>query len=235
MLKYLKGSVNPGISIFESEKDSRLHGFVSWLSGPKPSHMRALDLTDSNWSPQDASRPSPAGTETRTVEIEECKSLQGGILMCCGGPVWWNLQREKRCSGSSCEGEIKSIDMTYKETLHLGYLMEELELPDARGTTPVYNDNMGTVNWSETGVITKNLRHFNMKEVSIRDAQASGEIKIMHIPGKTNPSDKGAPRPRTFPCPLRCPCPYVTGQCRSHGGCWKCSGSHGRNPEYDRE
>jgi hypothetical protein len=118
ILKYLKGTVNRGIAFYESEKDSKLHGYVSWYKGLSPKFNRCYGLTDSNWGPQDAPKPFPVGHETRTVSIKEGKSLQGGLLMRCGGPLWWLVQHEKRCSESSCEAEIKSLDMTYKEATH---------------------------------------------------------------------------------------------------------------------
>jgi hypothetical protein len=109
--------------------------------------------------------------------------------MRCGGPVWWSINREKRCSRSSCEAEIKSLDLVCKEAAHLNYLMKELHLAEAEKPIPTFNDNQGSVDWSVSGAITKRLRHMNMKEVAIRDAIAHGEVAIHHLPGKFNPSD----------------------------------------------
>ena len=109
--------------------------------------------------------------------------------MRCGGPIWWSILREKNCSRSSCEAEIKSLDLLCKEATHLGHLMRELSLPDAQDPTPTYNDNKGTIDWSFTGAITKRLRHINMKEVAIRDAIGNNKVKLTHIAGKRNPSD----------------------------------------------
>ena len=39
-------------------------------------------LTDSNWGPQDASKPKP--NKTRTVTMEELKSIQGFYITCMG-------------------------------------------------------------------------------------------------------------------------------------------------------
>ena len=103
--------------------------------------------------------------------------------------MWWKIEREERCSRSSCEAEIKSMDLVTKEAQRLQYLMEELRLPDTQRAIPVYNDNRGAVDWSSTGAITKRLRHLNTRHVAIRDAIKAQEVSVFHIPGKVNPAD----------------------------------------------
>ena len=65
-------------------------------------------FTGSNRSPQDVLKPKP--NETRTVTIEEFKSIQGFYITHMGGPLYWGVHREKRGSRRSYMAEIKSID-----------------------------------------------------------------------------------------------------------------------------
>ena len=190
VLRYIRGTSDRGLCFVERSDDSQLHGFVAWPHNVSPpDHDQTCDFTDSNWGPQDASHPLPEEFETRTVTDDECKSVQGALMIRTGGPIWWKVEREERCSRSSCEAEIKSIDLITKEGQHITYLMEEMGLSDVSQPIPIYNDNKGTVDWSGTGAITKRLRHLNMRQVAVRDAIAAGEVTVHHIPGKTNPAD----------------------------------------------
>ena len=190
VLRYIRGTTEHRISFYQNQRDSTVRGFVSWPPQlPTPAHQGSCEFTDSNWGPQDASRPLPEGQEQRTVTADECKSLQGAMILRCGGPIWWKVEREERCSRSSCEAEIKSMDLAAKEGLHAVFIMRELGVKDAAHPIPLYNDNRGSVDWSGTGAITKRLRHLNMREVAIRDSIAHGELAVHHIPGKTNPAD----------------------------------------------
>ena len=52
-------------------------------------------FTDSNWGPQDASKPKP--NETRTVTMEELKSIQGFYITRMGDPYTggYTVKREE--------------------------------------------------------------------------------------------------------------------------------------------
>ena len=190
VLRYLRGTPDNGLMFVEHSRDNPIHGYISWPPNvPPPSHHSSGKYTDSNWGPQDASRPLPEEEETRTVTDDECKSLQGAFIVRSGGPIWWKVEREDRCSRSSCEAEIKSMDLATKEAQHLIYLMEELGLSDTHTPIPLYNNNKGSVDWSGTGAITKRLRHINMRHVAIRDAIQAKEVVVHHIPGNVNPAD----------------------------------------------
>ena len=73
VLKYLKGTASHGIWFKQGE--NALEGNVAI-----PEELRwvkSVLFTDSNWGPQDASKPKE--NETRTVTMEELKSVQGFI------------------------------------------------------------------------------------------------------------------------------------------------------------
>ena len=63
-----------------------------------------------------------------------------------------------------------------------------MHLPDAVGPTRLYNDNQGTVDWSQ-GRSTKGMRHINLKDCAVRDSIRAKEVDICHIPRDVNPSD----------------------------------------------
>jgi len=105
------------------------------------------------------------------------------------GPIAWDLDRERRISGSSCEAEIKAVDQGTKNTQYVRFLEAELGEGNASIPTPLWNDNAGAVDWSETGRVSKKLRHINLREFRVRQSRHAGEIDVGFIPGKQNPSD----------------------------------------------
>ena len=146
--------------------------------------------SDSNWGPQDASKPLEEGVEERTVSSREAHSVQGFVVARCGGPIAWKVIREKRISRSSCEAEIKAMDGCTKEIQYLRHLLQDLGEADGIAPTPLYNNNQGAIQWTETGSMTqKKLRHLNIRELAVLEARNEGEVDIQHIPGRINPGD----------------------------------------------
>jgi hypothetical protein len=114
--------------------------------------------------------------QSRTVTEDECKSLQGHIVMRQHGPIAWGLQCEQRVSGLSCEAEIKAVDEGTKTPQFIRFLEAEHGSPSI--ATPLFNDNSGAVQWSLAGKVTKTLRHVNIREFCVRDARKAKAIAI---------------------------------------------------------
>ena len=184
VLRYLKHTSSHGIWFTQGE--NRLHGSVAIPEELKGNEL--MVFTDSNWGPQDASKPKP--NETRTVTMEELKSIQGFYITRMGGPLYWGVHREKRGSRSSCMAEIKSIDDGIRAIQYLRHLMRQLGLPDIDFPTPLLNDNQGSIDWIESGCKpTKKLRHENLSELGISEARKYGEVQIYWMPGASNLAD----------------------------------------------
>ena len=144
--------------------------------------------TDSNWGPQDASKLRE--NETRTVDMEELKSVQGFYITRMGGPIMWGVTREKRGSRSSCIAELKAIDEGIKGIQFLRKLMKQLGLPDVNTPTSILNDNRGSLDWIESGCRpSKKLRHENLAELGIAEAKAHNEVTFHWIAGKIKSAD----------------------------------------------
>ena len=85
VLRYLKHTSSHRIRFKQGE--NHLHGSVVILD-----HLKGEDLMvfiDSNWGPQDASKPKP--NKTQTVTMEELKSIQGFYITRIGGPLHWGF------------------------------------------------------------------------------------------------------------------------------------------------
>ena len=81
------------------------------------------------------------------------------------------------------------MDEGCKSALQVRNLTTDLSLPEADHPTPLFNDNRGAVDWSSGLNISKRLRHFNIREVAVRDDIRSNAITVSHLPGRENTSD----------------------------------------------
>ena len=197
--KYLKGTPEWGIRYTQplpATPDTAIYdpaacvrGMVAWPTDniPRVSSFDRLDVsTDSNWGPQDASHPKDG--ELR--QEGEVNSLLGAVVTYMGGPLDWSCTREKRCSRSVCESEVKGMDEGVKMVLALRHLFTDLGATHISDATPMlYSDNQGGIYWAQSEAITKKMRHVNIREVAVRDAIKHGDIVIGHIPGPLNPAD----------------------------------------------
>ena len=106
-----------------------------------------------------------------------------------GSPVFWKCHEENRTSRSSCEAEVKATDECTKSVQMFRNVLGELDLINLSHPTPIFNDNQGAVNWSNTSS-TKGMRHVNIRENAVREAiHEFHEVTVSHIPGPCNPSD----------------------------------------------
>jgi hypothetical protein len=79
--------------------------------------------------------------------------------MWMGGPIIWGCIREpKKVRRSSCEAEIGAMDEGCKSAQQLRNILADLNLPEStKLPIPLFNDNNGTVEWSEGVSISKKM------------------------------------------------------------------------------
>ena len=106
-----------------------------------------------------------------------------------GGAISWQVERKSKVSRSTCEAEIRAADTGCKLIQALRHVLEDLSLSDTSVSTPVFNDNQGTVDWSKSFANNRGLHHVNIRNMAVRESQQTGEINIIHIAGANNPSD----------------------------------------------
>jgi hypothetical protein len=183
--RYVKATPDYGIS-FSSRSHAALESFVEFPIDDNKDKPHPLAFADSNWGPQDASIPSDSNA--RYIDLGETRSVCGHLVFLSNGPLIWKSHKEKRNSRSSCEAEIKATDECVKSVQWLRNVLNDLQLLH-EGPTPIYNDNMAAVNWSNT-TSQKGMRWVNIRENSIREAiHEYHEITVQHIGGKVNPAD----------------------------------------------
>ena len=94
----------------------------------------------------------------------------------------------KYAAKSSTEAEIIATNECVKELLSLKNRAEDLSIKDAVQCTTVFNDNKACVEWS-AALTSKGIKHLNLRENKVREAQADKQVLVTHIPGQLNSSD----------------------------------------------
>ncbi len=84
--------------------------------------------------------------------------------------------------------EVKATDECVKNIQMFCHVLTDLNLLDSTIPTNVYNDNRGSVDWSNS-FSTKGMCHVNIRENAVRETRVMNEVAILHIPGAANPAD----------------------------------------------
>ncbi|KAL7525930.1 hypothetical protein ACHAWF_001569 [Thalassiosira exigua] len=121
------------------------------------------------------------------LELFKFSSLRGFVICRCGGPIAWKAVRQDNKALSSCEAEIIVTNECIGELVDLRHRAADLGMSDAKGTTTVYNDNKGAINWAAS-ITNKDIKHINLRENKVREVHVSGRIAVTHIPGAINGS-----------------------------------------------
>ncbi len=83
---------------------------------------------------------------------------------------------------------MKATDECVKNVQTFCHTLDDLQLLDSSIPTNVYNDNRGSVHWSNS-FGTQGMHHVNTRENAIREARLMNEVVILHLPGAHNSSD----------------------------------------------
>ena len=95
--------------------------------------------------------------------------LSGYIIMLANGPIMWSSKRQTITARSSAEAEIYATDECVKCIQTIRHLRQDLNLPNATTTTPIYNDNQACVMWAHNNT-SKGLRHIQIRENAMRES-----------------------------------------------------------------
>jgi hypothetical protein len=111
-------------------------------------------------------------------------------------------------------------------------LMTDLGMPDVAKPLPMFNNNRGAIDWLSSCTVSKKLRHLNIREVAVRDAQKAGIVNIQHVPGHSNVAHiftkEHKPDAIVYKLAFQLVRPWDlltkwmdSGTSRDSGGCWK--------------
>ena len=186
---------------FSSTTTAPIHTYIHFLDSadveaysdakpPSSAHCTPLTTySDAYWGSQIGS----AIQDGTLLPLFKFWSMSGGIIFRQGGPIAWISVHQERTSLSSCKAEIRATNEISKLLMALYHLAgslhdNEQDIPDTLELSPVYNDNEACVRWSHN-MTTKQIRHMEMRENSVREWVQNISVRDLHVKGKINPVD----------------------------------------------
>mmetsp|Transcript_12383 Transcript_12383/g.17655 ORF Transcript_12383/g.17655 Transcript_12383/m.17655 type:complete len:214 (+) Transcript_12383:3276-3917(+) len=158
---YLLNTKEKGIS-FSSIKAPSLKTYQYFPTN----QSQIFSMTDSNWGPQDQSKPNH--TVKQELELFKTRLISGYLIMQSGGPIAWASKRQKITAHSMAEAEIYATDEAVKLIIHIQNIRNDLKFNQDNHPIPIFNDNQACVTWSKK-TATKGLRHIQIRENSIQE------------------------------------------------------------------
>ena len=130
------------------------------------------------WATSDADW---AGAEDRT-------STAGSLTFWMNVLIGWECKKIKSACMSSCESEIVSMSRTARRLRWIRRIVKSLnnKFPD---TIDLLCDNQGAIDISRNGIRSRRVRHIELHNMYIQQAEAEGWLKCVWICTKDNPSD----------------------------------------------
>jgi hypothetical protein len=169
---------------FSSQQNNALKSFIKF-----PLRPGMTNLCDSNWGPQDQSKPND---KIAPVKLDQFKTRSiSGYITWPNGPVMWSLKQQTFTAQSSAEAKIYATDKCAKNLLHLINIINDLSLTKdlISDPIPIWNNNNACVCWSKN-TTTKGLHHVQIQENAIREEVSARIFDVKHmILGKDNPSN----------------------------------------------
>jgi hypothetical protein len=131
-----------------------------------------------------------AYSDASYITSGNCKSRLGGCLFLGtdSAAVHSFSKNDTTVSHSSCEAEIKAIDLTIKAVLHVRDVLSFLNEEQVNKTT-IYTDSQSSIRLLETLKSNSNTRHINMRIHFIREALETQLIQLQFIGTDDNVAD----------------------------------------------
>jgi hypothetical protein len=131
-----------------------------------------------------------AYSDASYITTGKCKSRLGGCLFLGedSGAIQSFSRNDSTVSHSSCEAEIKAIDLVIKSVLHVRDLLEFLGEEQKEKTT-IYTDSKSSIDLLSTLKSNENTKHINVRIHFIRESLNANKIQLKFIGTNDNVAD----------------------------------------------
>jgi hypothetical protein len=180
VLRYLKGTINWGISLgqgstfgditvhCEPENDPKVKNLKRKTPGSEPDVIAYADANH--------------GTS-----VDDKRSISGVILQVYGGPVMWSSKVQPVTALSTCESEFRAMSTAARDALWLKKVVALFRVEHMHFV--IRGDNQGAIHAVTNYTHTKHTKHIEIHLDFMRDYFQNGDINFVHIDGKANPAD----------------------------------------------
>ncbi|GAX10430.1 hypothetical protein FisN_21Lu161 [Fistulifera solaris] len=165
----------------------------------KPAPTPSLPVIPRTFLAPDPSLPPfPAATDPTSLQcfvdaahandLKTRRSTTGYVFMLCGGAISYRCTTQSITATSSTEAEFLAAVTAAKHARYLRSVLAELGFPQS-GPTPIYEDNMSTINMINSKKPTERARHVDIQYFAIQEWKEHGDITMRYISGVLNNAD----------------------------------------------
>ncbi len=141
------------------------------LTFRRPTELRSISLSDSNY-----------GTDPDTR-----RSISGRVSTLGGMITGWSSRKQATVTLSSTEAEYIALTECAQEMRMMNMLLQELFRKPQRGT--IYEDNTGAIFLVRNQQVGSRTKHIDIRYHYLRDLNESGEMEVKFVRTDDNISD----------------------------------------------
>ena len=137
------------------------------------------------------------------------RSISGILINLNGSPVQWRSITQRSIATSASESEVYACSEGCKTGCviqqFLLRILEQLQNAIPSHTvrivvpSPVFEDNVGALKYASNPLVTKNLKHIEIRDAMCRDYVARGYVKLVQVPTQLQKANGLTKLLKTFP------------------------------------
>lgn len=153
---------------------------VRYLQGTKQVGLvfkKGCDGTLEAWSDADWAR-----------DQDKRRSRSGIVLTIGGNPVSWTSKLQPSVALSTCEAEFYALSECVREVNWVRQVLKELGF-DTEEPTCVYQDNLGTIRWTDEVQGLRKVKHVGIRYHSVKETVEHQSVQVLYTPSQENKAD----------------------------------------------
>ena len=121
-------------------------------------------------------------------DLSKRRSRTGILITYNGAPIVWVSKLQTTTAQSTAEAEFNALAHGIKEVKWMRSILNEIGMPQTEPTT-VYQDNLGSISWTEDVQGIRRVKHVGTKYHFVRDNIESKGVVVKYTPSHLNRSD----------------------------------------------
>ena len=121
-------------------------------------------------------------------DLTKRRSRTGVLITYNGGPVTWISKMQTTTAQSTSEAEFNALSHGIRELKWIREVLNETNMTQS-GPTVVYQDNLGSISWTEDTQGLRRVKHVGIKYHFVRDSIETKHVEIKYTPSHLNRSD----------------------------------------------
>ena len=121
-------------------------------------------------------------------EEEKRRSRSGYLLLINGSPIIWSSRIQTATAQSTSEAEFFALHGCMREVDWVRGMLEELGEPQ-ESPTVIYQDNLGTISWTDNVQGLRKVKHIGVKYHYVRSKVDDKTVKVLYRSSAENKAD----------------------------------------------